>query len=70
MNKIQNYYDIYLEDYAEDFIKHNYSNLSDSPYFIELRLLAKSINLYRDYLGLSRINLRAEIMHGVERSKR
>ncbi len=70
LSKIQDYYDLYLQDFAEDYIKRDYKNYSDSPLIKELRLIAKSINLYRDYLGLPRINLAAEIMQEVERRNR
>ncbi|MFH5834530.1 hypothetical protein ACHAL6_00460 [Proteiniclasticum sp. C24MP] len=67
MNKIQDYYDLYLEDFAEDYIRKGYKKISDSPRLDELKLLAKSINLYRDYFKLPRINLKSEIMNEIER---
>ena len=61
MEKIESFYSIYLEDFLEEQLKHDYKKLSENSYYKELKLLADSINMYREYLGLPKIKLSAEV---------
>jgi hypothetical protein len=61
MLKIEQYYSIYLEDFIEEHLKHNHKTLKENPLYPEISLLIKSINLYRDYLDLPKINLSTEV---------
>ena len=67
MQKLENYYEIYLDDFVDEQLKHNYKVLSQNPYFKELKLLADSVNMYREFLGLPKINLSIEVHSVLER---
>ena len=66
MLKIEQYFEIYFEDFIEAHLKSSYKKLSDNPLYPEILLLADSINLYREFLDLPKINLSAELRSVLE----
>lgn len=61
MLKIEQYYDIYLDDFIEEQLKHNHKTLKENPIYPELKLLSDSINLYREYLDLPKIDIKTDV---------
>lgn len=61
MLKIEQYYDIYFEDFIEEHLKHNHKALKDNPLYPELKLLIESINLYREFLDIPKIDMKTEV---------
>lgn len=69
MLKIEQYYDVYFDNFIEAHIKYGHKKLSDNPLYPELKIIVDSINLYRKFLDLPVINLSAEVKSELERRK-
>ncbi|MBO1264448.1 hypothetical protein J3A84_05255 [Proteiniclasticum sp. SCR006] len=67
LERIEVFYEIYLDEYLDEQERNNHSNLSDNPVYRDLKVIIASMNPLREYLGLSRLKLNQEVKSGLER---
>lgn len=66
MEGIEEMLPVYLNNFLEEQRRNDYKTLIENPIYPELKLVMDSINLYRDFLGLPRLSLRAIVSDGLK----
>jgi len=61
LEKIQQYYEIYLDDFIQEHIKNGHIRLSDNSYYLEVQTLIESMNPLRKLLGMNPLRLNDEV---------
>jgi len=69
LERIQVFYEIYLDEYMEEHLKNHYEKLSDNPVYPELKAIIDSMNPIRKFLGQNNIQLSKEVKFELERRK-
>lgn len=69
MTGIEEFLQIYLDDFLKVKRVQNYKTLEENPVYPELKLIVDSINLYRDFLSLPRLSLAAMVEEGLKGDK-
>lgn len=61
LEKIEQYYEIYLDDFIQEHIKKGHIKLSDNSYYLEVQTLIESMNPIRKCLGMKPLRLNDEV---------
>ncbi len=63
------FYEIALDEFIEEQMKHDYKKYSENPYYEQLKAFVDSMNPLIKYFGLATIRLSDEVKRGIKRSK-
>lgn len=61
LEKIEQYYEIYLNDFTREHTEKGYTRLSDNSYYQEVQTLISSMNPIRKLLGMEPLRLNDEV---------
>ncbi len=61
LEKIEQYYEIYLDDFLQEHTREGHTRLSDNSYYKEVQTLIKSMNPIRKILGMPPLRLIDEV---------
>ena len=67
LERIEVFYEIYMDDFLDEQEKNNHINYPDNPVYNDLKVIIASMNPLREYLGLSKLKLNQEVKSGLER---
>lgn len=61
INSLQPFYEVTLDWFIKEHKSGKYKNLSDNPYYEEVKALIDAMNILRKYMGWETIKLKDEV---------
>lgn len=61
LEKIEQYYEIYLDDFIREHAEKGHTRLTDNSYYQEVQTLIESMNPIRKLLGCAPLKLKDEV---------